>query len=160
LRHSNIYGPWDKFDLERSHVFGATMTKVLTARDGKIVVWGDGSEGRDLLYVSDLVDFVELSLKRQERQFELTNVGLGKAISVKDLVQQLIDASGKSLRIEYDATKPSLKTKLCLDVTKARETLGWAPKVSLEQGIRLTMQWYREHLSLETGLPLEQKKAA
>ncbi|HLI20074.1 MAG TPA: NAD-dependent epimerase/dehydratase family protein, partial [Stellaceae bacterium] len=51
IRHSNIYGPYDKFDLERSHVFGATVTKVMTAEDGAIQVWGSGEEARDLLYV-------------------------------------------------------------------------------------------------------------
>ena len=56
LRHSNIYGPHDKFDLERSHMFGATVTKVMTAQDGPIVVWGEGEEARDLLYVDDLID--------------------------------------------------------------------------------------------------------
>ena len=60
VRHSNIYGPFDKFDLDRSHVFGATITKVLTAPEhGQVVVWGDGSEVRDLLYVDDLVAFVK-----------------------------------------------------------------------------------------------------
>ena len=58
IRHSNVFGPHDKFDLERSHVFGATVTKVMTAADGKMVVWGRGEEARDLLYVGDLVDFV------------------------------------------------------------------------------------------------------
>ena len=55
LRHSNIYGPHDKYDLERSHMFGATVTKVMTASDGKIAVWGEGTEARDLLYIDDLV---------------------------------------------------------------------------------------------------------
>ena len=59
IRHSNIYGPHDKYDLERSHVFGATVTKVMSADDGKITVWGTGEEARDLLYVQDLIDFVD-----------------------------------------------------------------------------------------------------
>ena len=64
LRHSNIYGPHDKFDLEKSHVFGATMTKVMTADQENLVVWGKGEEARDLLYISDLLRFVELALIR------------------------------------------------------------------------------------------------
>jgi nucleoside-diphosphate-sugar epimerase len=55
IRHSNMYGPYDKYDLERSHMFGATITKVMTSTDGKINVWGTGEESRDLLYVEDLV---------------------------------------------------------------------------------------------------------
>ena len=65
FRHSNIYGPHDKFDLEKSHVFGSTMTKVMTAQDGKIVIWGSGEEERDLLYVSDVVRAVELAIEKQ-----------------------------------------------------------------------------------------------
>ncbi|HCJ66999.1 MAG TPA: hypothetical protein DHV62_06665, partial [Elusimicrobia bacterium] len=107
IRHSNIYGPHDKFDLERSHVFGATMTKVITANEGeKIVVWGSGEEQRDLLYVSDLVDFVELAIKNQKTKFELYNVGYGKSISINDLVKKIIICSGKDIKIEQDLSQP------------------------------------------------------
>lgn len=144
LRHSNIYGPYDKFDLERAHVFGATMTKVMTAEDGgKVVVWGNGEEERDLLYVSDLVDFVDLTIDRQNFKFKIYNVGYGSAISVGDLVKKHIAYSNKELKIEYDLTKPSIKTKLCLDITKAKNSMGWHPKVSLDEGIQRTMEWYR-----------------
>ena len=67
VRHSNIYGPYDKFDLERSHVFGASITKVLHCTNGEITIWGDGSEERDLLYVSDLVDFIKLAIEKQNK---------------------------------------------------------------------------------------------
>ena len=147
IRHSNIYGPYDKFDLEKSHVFGATMTKVMTANDGgKIVVWGTGEEERDLLYISDLVSFVELAIDRQKSKFGLYNVGYGSSISVSNLVKKIINCSGKSIEIEYDLSKPSIKTKLCLDITKAKNSLGWLPKVSLDEGIRKTMEWYKSNI--------------
>lgn len=149
IRHSNIYGPYDKFDLERSHVFGATMTKVMTAAGGsKIVVWGDGSEERDLLYVSDLVNFVELVIDKQESKFELYNVGYGSFVSVNNLVKKIITSSNKDLKMEYDLTKPHIKTKLCLDTTKARNSLGWFPKVSLDEGIQETMNWYKANIKV------------
>ena len=144
IRHSNIYGPHDKFDLERSHVFGATMTKVMNARDGKIVVWGSGEEERDLLYVSDLTHFVELAIERQHTKYELLNAGSGKSISVANLVKKIIACSGQSIDIEYDRTGPTLKTSLCVDTSKARKVIGWRPKVSLDDGIKKTMAWYRE----------------
>jgi len=145
IRHSNIYGPYDKFDLERSHVFGATMTKVMTAENGgKIVVWGAGEEERDLLYVSDLVNFVELAIDKGESKFELYNAGCGSSVSVNDLVKKIIASSGKDLKIEYDLTKPNIKTKLCLDIAKAKNSLGWFPEVSLDEGIQKTMNWYRK----------------
>ena len=146
IRHSNIYGPYDKFDLEKSHVFGATMTKVMTARDGKIVVWGTGEEERDLLYISDLVNFVKLAIGRQKSKFELYNVGYGKSISVNDLAKKIIACSGKDIEIEYDLSKPSIRTKVCLETTKAKNSLGWFPEVSLDEGIRKTMGWYKSNI--------------
>jgi len=144
IRHSNIFGPYDKFDLEHSHVFGATMTKVMTAKEGEgIVVWGNGEEERDLLYISDLVDFVELVIEKEVSKFELFNVGYASSISVKELVKRIITHTGKKIDIEYDLTKPSIKTKLCLDISKAKNRLGWSPKVSIDEGIERTMDWWR-----------------
>ena len=149
IRHSNIYGPYDKFDLEKSHVFGATMTKVMTALNGGgIAVWGAGEEERDLLHISDLVDFVELAIDKQKSGFELFNVGYGSSVSVSNLVKKIIDSSGKDIEIKYDLTKPNIKTKLCLDTTKATNSLGWVPKVSLDEGIEKTMKWYQANIKI------------
>lgn len=148
LRHSNIYGPFDKFDLERSHVFGATMTKVMRApKGGSIQVWGSGEEARDLLYVDDLASFVLLAIGKQQAKFELCNVGCGEAVAIKDLIKRIIACSGKKLKVEHDLSKPTLKTSLCLDTAKARKVFGWAPRVSLEEGIRKTMAWYDANVS-------------
>jgi GDP-L-fucose synthase len=146
VRHSNIYGPYDKFDLERSHVFGATVAKVMTALEGdEITVWGNGGEERDLLYVSDLVNFVDIALTKQTSKFELYNVGYGKSIAISDLVRKIIECSGKKLEIKYDLSKPSIKTKVSLDIARAKSSLGWSPKFSLDEGIKKTMEWYRRN---------------
>lgn len=146
IRHSNIYGPHDKYDLERSHVFGATVAKVMDAKDGKVVVWGDGSEERDLLYVSDLVDFVETIIESQEVPFELINVGHGSSISIRHLVEKIIEISGRQVAIKFDTTKPTIHFRLSLNIDKARRKYKWEPKVSLEDGIRKTLSWYRENI--------------
>lgn len=143
LRHSNVYGPYDKYDLERSHVFGATVTKVMTNKDGKISVWGEGKAERDLLHVSDLVACVKAALEKQQAAFELFNVGSGEAVAVKELVEKMVELSGRDLRIEYDHTKPDLNTKVFLDITKVKRQLGWQPKVTLAEGIKKTLDWYR-----------------
>src|SRR5262249_26341006 len=95
IRHANVYGPFDKFDLEKSHVLGATVAKVMMARNGKVVVWGNGTEQRDLLYVDDLVRLVDAVLERQTAPFELINAGSGRAVSVADLVRLIIARSGR-----------------------------------------------------------------
>ena len=76
IRHSNIYGKYDKFDLEKSHFFGATVTKVMNAATS-VSIWGSGEEKRDLLHVSDLCNFVSLALTNQSSSFGLFNCGLG-----------------------------------------------------------------------------------
>lgn len=152
VRHSNIYGPYDKFNLQKGHVFAATIKKVLSAKDGEdIVVWGEGTEARDLLYISDLVDFVEIAImKNCESQYNIFNVGSGTAISVSDLVKKIIDISGKRISIRYDPSKPSLGNQITLDWQKAYKTFGWYPKVDLDQGIRQTIDWYLKNTGVQS----------
>lgn len=145
IRHSNIYGPHDKFDLERSHVFGATVTKVMTATD-KISVWGTGEEERDVLYIDDLVNFVELAMAKQPEKYRLYNCGYGSAIPIKDLVQRIVNASGKNLKIEHDLSQPTIKTSLFLDCARAKQELGWQPSTTLDDGIAQTIAWWRENI--------------
>jgi nucleoside-diphosphate-sugar epimerase len=144
IRHTNVYGPHDKFDLERSHVFGATVTKALTEAE-RIVVWGDGSEARDLIHVDDLVDLVQAMIDRQEASFDLVCAGAGEAVRIGDLVRLIVGASGRKLAIEFDTTKPSIPTSITLGHAKATQEYGWAPRIGLEEGIRRTVTWWREH---------------
>lgn len=144
IRHSNIYGPYDKYDLEKSHVFGATVTKVMNATDGKITVWGEGLEKRDLLYVEDLLEFIDLAIKKQNSNFEIFNVGLGDFVSIKELVDKIIFHCKINLNIVHDLSKPSIPTSICLDCSKAKNLLGWTPRHSLDEGIIKTINWYRQ----------------
>jgi GDP-L-fucose synthase len=145
IRHSNIYGPYDKFDLEYSHVFGATINKVLNCKDGEITLWGDGSEERDLLYITDLVDFIRLVIEKQSEPFCLVNIGYGSSISIINLTKKIIETAEKNIRLAYDKSKPSINTKLALDCTKAKDLFGWQPKVSLKKGIQKTIDWYKSN---------------
>jgi nucleoside-diphosphate-sugar epimerase len=144
FRHSNVYGPHDKFDLKTSHVFGATITKVLSAADSRIEVWGTGEEGRDLLHIDDLVEAFVAAVERQTEKFSLYNIGSGDQIAISDLVRKVIDLAGRDLRICYDETKPTIKTSVSLDCTKAKAELGWQPKIGIDEGIRRTLAWWRE----------------
>jgi len=143
IRHTNVFGPHDKFDLERSHVFGASVTKAMTSA-GTVRIWGSGEEARDLLYVSDLVRFVELALARQERAYEMLHASSGKAIKVNDIVAQIVQASGRELRIEHDLAGPTIKTSFALDSARALSVLGWKPEVPFEEGVRRTVRWWKD----------------
>lgn len=148
IRHSNIYGPYDRFDLERSHVCGATITKVMTAKN-KITVWGEGKEERDLLYISDLARFTELVIDKQDYAYDVFNVGLGKVISVKELVKKIISLSGKKLEIKYDKNGPSIGTKIQINTNKAMEKFDWRPRVDLDEGLKKTIEWYTDFRKLD-----------
>jgi len=145
IRHSNLYGPHDKYDLEKSHVTGATITKTMTSEDGFVNVWGTGEESRDLLYVEDFISFIEAAIEKQEKCYELYNVGLGKAIKIKNLVKKVIQCSGRNLEIKHDLTKPTVPTSLFLDCSKAKKDFNWEPSHTLEQGLRKTIDWYLEN---------------
>tara|TARA_Y100000991_G_scaffold215488_1_gene206105 strand:+ start:2384 stop:3364 length:981 start_codon:yes stop_codon:yes gene_type:complete len=149
IRHSNIYGPYDKFDFERSHVCGATISKTLTAHD-ELLIWGSGEEERDLLYIDDLVDFVEKLIKNQKENFRIYNCGSGQKISINELVSKILKKGKKDLNIKHDLTKPTIKTKLLLDCELAKQELGWTPQTSLEEGICKTISWWEQNIDPET----------
>lgn len=144
IRHSNTYGPYDKFDLDKGHVVGATIKKVMNSKDGDdIVVWGTGKETyRDLIYVEDVCDFIYRSVNYQKSNYLLCNVSFGKSLSIEDIVKTIIDISGKKLNIIYDTSKPRIPTKLTLDNTKAFNEFGWTPKIDFKEGIKKTINWY------------------
>ncbi len=115
IRHTNVVGPHDKFDLERSHVFGATVTKAMTSTTGSVTVWGTGEEARDLIYVDDLVRFVALCLERQQAPYRMLHASSGTAIRIRDIVAQNRGRLGRDLRIEHDPAGPSIRTSFALD---------------------------------------------
>jgi nucleoside-diphosphate-sugar epimerase len=154
LRHSNIYGPHDKYDLARSHVFGATVTKALTARDGKLVVWGTGAAARDLLHADDLCAAVKAATA-QRAPFGLYNVGSGISVTTRDLAERIAAAAGTGLRVALDASKPTIDTRTALDCARFRNEFGWTPKIALDDGIARTIAWWRANrpLGQETASP-------
>lgn len=147
LRHSNIYGPFDKFDLKRSHFVGASIRKVVDAKNGdSIKVWGDGLTGRDLLYVDDFTNAVMKVLKNPKGG--IFNLGSGVAVTVNDVVEQLIRISGKSLTISHDTSMPSINTSLSVNSQKFSNNYGWEVETSLSDGLMKSMIWLEGNLHL------------
>jgi GDP-L-fucose synthase len=143
VRGSNFYGPGDKYSLDRAHVFGATVTKVMQAAES-ISVWGDGTEKRDVCYIDDLVDFVQAALNKQKDSFRIYNCGYEVAFPVSQIVNTIIEASGKQIKVDFDTSKPSIKVSVALDCSRARRELGWRPKTSLFEGAKKTLEWYKQ----------------
>ena len=142
IRHTNVYGPYDKFDLKRSHVMGATITKVMQSNDS-IEVWGTGSEIRDLLYIDDLVELVQLVFQKQKDKFLIFNAGSDQGISVTELVNKVCHAANKQLKILYRKDKPNLDFSFISDSSKAYQKFGWVAQTSLEVGLNRTIKWWK-----------------
>ena len=145
IRHSNIYGPHDKYDLEKSHVFGATITKVMKATD-TLEVWGTGKEIRDFLHADDLVDFIKTAIRKQKSQYEIYNCGSGSPITVRELCEKIIKLSGKDIKIQFNKAKPSIPFNMFLNTAKAKKELGWSPKTKIDKGIIKTLKWWKNNV--------------
>lgn len=145
IRHSNIYGPYDKYDLEKSHVFGATITKVMNATEN-LDVWGDGSEVRDFLHVNDLSSFIKKTITKQKNSYEIFNCGSGKPITIKKLCRLIVKLSKRNLKINFSNDKPTIKFNMHLNCKKAESELDWKPRISIENGIKSTLKWWKNNI--------------
>ena len=140
---TNLYGYNDNFDLESSHVLPALMRKIHEAKENNIpevTVWGTGAPLREFLFVDDLAEALVFLINEYSGE-EHVNVGTGTDVSIKELAQLICKVVGYSGKIVFDTSKPDGTPKKLLDVSKIN-SLGWKAKVSLEEGIRKTYEWY------------------
>ncbi len=143
IRHSNIYGPNDKFDLEKGHFFSSNLLKIVHAKNNKISIWGKGVEKRDLLYISDLTNFVDKTIKYQKAKFRIYNCTYGKSLKLIDIIKKMIKFYNRNIKIEHDLTKPTIPVNILVDSSRAKKELGWKPKVNIEKGIQKTIKWLK-----------------
>jgi GDP-L-fucose synthase len=144
---ANLYGPGDNFDPETSHVIPALIRKCVDAtRSGvdEIVAWGDGTPTREFLYVTDAARGLVLAAERYEGA-DPVNLGTGQEIAVRDLAHKIADLCGYHGRIAWDTSRPGGQRRRRLDVTRTRAALGFTAAVSLDDGLRQTIAWYRGH---------------
>lgn len=146
IRHSNIYGPNDKFDLDKGHFFAANLLKIQKSKNQKITIWGNGNEMRDMLFISDLINFVNKVIKYQKTNYKLYNCTYGKSFRVIDIIKKIIKLSDKNIKVFHDLSKPSIPLNILVNSSKAKKELKWSPKVNLDEGIKKTIQWMRENL--------------
>lgn len=142
----NAYGPRDDFSWETSHVIPALIRKVVEGID-PVKVWGDGSQTRSFLYVSDFVAGLMLILEKYPR-CDPVNIGSEEEITVTDLIGLITKLSGSQASIVYEYDKPRGQPRRIGNYSKAREVLGFQTQVSLAQGLERTIAWYRDHRGL------------
>lgn len=157
----NLYGPRDNFDLQTSHVIPALIRKFFEAQergDSSVTLWGDGSPTREFLYVEDCAEAIVQATERYNKP-EPVNLGAGFEISIKELATLIADLVGYQGNIIWDTTKPNGQPRRSLDTGRARQEFGWQAKVSLEEGLQRTIEWYQTH-RLETDFAIIGRSSA
>ena len=143
LMPTNMYGPRDNFDLASSHVFPALINRYVSAkRSGvaEVTLWGTGSPKREFLHSSDLASAVLVAMEKYDSDLHL-NIGTGEDLTIKELAEKVSTIAGFKGETKWDSTKPDGTPRKVLDVSRLK-ALGWEPKISLEDGIRQTIQWF------------------
>jgi GDP-L-fucose synthase len=140
----NLYGPGDNFNPASSHVIPALIKKCVDAReagDDHIDVWGTGSASREFLYVEDAAEGIVLATERYDGP-EPVNLGVGREITIRELVDLIVKLTRFEGDIRWDASKPDGQPRRALDTSRAREWFGFEAKTSFEDGLRATIDWY------------------
>lgn len=140
----NLYGPGDNFDLESSHVIPALIRKCVEAKDRGdkvLAVWGTGRPTREFLYAQDAAEALVQAAEVLETS-DPVNVGSGIEIPIGELAQIIADKTGFKGTLQFDPNMPDGQPRRCLDVTRAKELLGFEAKTSLARGLEKTVEWY------------------
>ncbi|MEN6392386.1 MAG: GDP-L-fucose synthase [Anaerolineaceae bacterium] len=143
----NLYGPGDNFDLETSHVIPAMIRKCIEAQergDEQVVFWGDGSPTREFLYVEDAAEGILLATEHYNGR-EPFNLGSGMEIRIKDLAELIARLTGYNGKLVWDTSKPNGQPRRALDVSRAKEYFGFQAQMPFEEGLRRTIDWYRQY---------------
>jgi len=141
---TNLYGPGDNFDLETGHVIPAIIRKCVEAREAgapTVTLWGSGRPSREFLYVDDAAEGIVLALERYDAP-EPVNLGAGREVTIRDLAERIRALTGYEGSFVWDETYPDGQPRRAVDGSRARELLGWSPRVDLEEGLRRTVEWY------------------
>ena len=143
---TNLYGPNDNFDLESSHVFPALIRKFIEAKKSNsntVNLWGTGKPRREFLHVDDLAKAVIVCLDNYDADQQI-NIGTGIDLTVAELAEKIAKSTGFSGSINWDVAREDGTPQKVLDIQKITK-LGWKPTINLDQGIKLTVEWYLEN---------------
>ena len=140
VRPANLYGEYDDFEWETSHMVAANIRKVME-RHNPIEVWGDGNDVKDLLYVDDFVDGILLAMEKIET-FDPINIATGIPVTVKDVLRLACEIEGYNPRVVFYESKPTMIPIRLIDTAKAEKLIGFKARTTLGDGLRRTMAWY------------------
>ena len=142
VRPGNLYGPYDKFDWEKSKVIPAIIRRAIE-RHSPFEVWGDGMDLKDFLFIDDLIDGLLLAMEKLD-DFEPINIASGIPITIREVLAEiLISADYKNANVQFDSSMPTMIPKRIIDISLANKRLGFEPKVNIKDGIKQTIDWYR-----------------
>lgn len=143
----NLYGPRDNFDAHSSHVIPAMIRKFVEAQESgtsQVELWGDGSPSREFLYVEDAARGILLAAEHYDEP-EPVNLGAGFEITIRDLAELISGVVGYDGELVWNTDLPGGQPRRSLDTTRARERFGFEASVAFEEGIRSTVDWFREN---------------
>lgn len=149
---ANAYGPGDRFDPQVSHVIPATIAKC--HKDKTLIVWGDGRPTRDFLYVDDIAEGILLAVEKLEPPNYYVNIASNTEISIGDLVKLIARLSDFTGEIEFDVSKAGGDPRRCASGKLGQQLLGFKPQVGLEEGLRRTIEWYRDQIEIGNSATL------
>lgn len=143
----NLYGPGDNFNPQSSHVIPALIKKCVDAKrkgDKEIVAWGTGVATREFFYVEDAAEAIILAMENYNKS-EPVNIGAGFEISIRDLTEMIVDLTGFTGKITWDATQPDGQPRRMLDTTRARSAFDFQAKTGFREGLQKTIAWYEDN---------------
>jgi GDP-L-fucose synthase len=143
----NLYGPGDNFDPSSSHVIPAIIKKcedAMNSGQDHIDCWGTGSASREFIYAADAAEGILLATEHYNGP-EPVNIGAGFEITIKDLVEKIVRLTGFGGQIQWDPSQPDGQPRRCLDTSRAKKEFGFEAGTDFEEGLKATIQWYREH---------------
>jgi nucleoside-diphosphate-sugar epimerase len=142
LRYFNVFGPRQSFSSPYSGVIAKFCTAILTGQ--RPIIFGKGDQSRDFVSVHDVVQANLLAAEKPEANGGIFNIGTGRTTSILQLVEVLKKLTGSTVEPDYKSARTGEIQYSCADISAARDTLGFAPKVSLEEGLRETLEFYRQ----------------
>ncbi|MDH4240483.1 MAG: GDP-L-fucose synthase [Phycisphaerae bacterium] len=143
----NLYGPGDNFDPASSHVIPALIKKCVDAIESgadHIDCWGTGKVSREFIYASDAAEGILLATELYNGA-EAVNIGAGFEITIKELAEKIVRLTGFGGEIRWDPSKPDGQPRRCLDTSRAKKLFGFEAKMKFEEGLKTTIEWYKQN---------------